>query len=142
MFPVIARPKRFCRKDFPNRIEFIRVHLHLVEAQGRTFFGLAKVVDGDIDGDPVGPRGKAGITSEAGHGAEGADESFLQEVGGVVVIGRHVVDGGVEAALVALYELVECGGISGLDSGDKGLIRFLGWITGFRGTPGRRCGVW
>ena len=65
-----------------------------------TYEEVSNEVDGVVDGDPVEPGEEGRVALELVDLAEGLDEGFLRQVGGVLVVRGHVVDGGVDAFLI------------------------------------------
>jgi hypothetical protein len=95
------------------------VKIQVVEAQIDLVLSALEKINSFIDGNAVNPRKKAGVPFEIFKGFIGLDESFLSEVVRVLVIGRHVVNGGVNAFLVPPDQVVERRVITFLRSLDK-----------------------
>src|SRR4051812_26403549 len=95
------------------------VEVQVVETQIDLVLSALEKINGFIDSNAVNPRKKAGIPFEIFKGFIGFDETFLGEVIGVLVIGRHVVNSRERAFLVPPNQVVERRVISFLRSLDK-----------------------
>src|SRR2546425_3286102 len=76
------------------------VKVQVVQTQVSLVLALLEEVDRFVHRDPVNPGEKARISFERLERLERLDERFLCQVVRVLVIRRHVVDGGVDALLV------------------------------------------
>src|SRR5438105_6973663 len=84
------------------------VEVQIVQAHVRLVLPLFEEVNGLVDGDPVNPGEKAGVTFERFERLISLDECLLREVVGVFVIGGHMVNGGVDALLITAHQPVIC----------------------------------
>ena len=87
----------------------LRIEVQIIEAQVNLIFAAFQEVDRFIDRDAVDPGKKARIALEIRQCFVRLDESFLREVIGVLVIGRHMVNRGVDAFLITLDKSIEGG---------------------------------
>lgn len=86
-----------------------RIEIQVVEAQMDFILSALEKVDRFVDRDAVNPGEEARVALEVAQGFVRLDESFLRQVIGVLVIGRHVINRRIDALLVALNECIECG---------------------------------
>ena len=84
------------------------------------------MVERAIDGDPVNPRVETGFAFETFDAFVRLDKCILHKVVGVLVVARHVIDGGVKSFFVTLNQMVVCRTIAILNSRDES------FVVGFR----------
>ena len=87
-------------------------------------FACLEEIDRLIDGNAINPSEKAGVALKAGKGFVGLDEGFLSEIIGVLVVGRHVINCGVNPFLVALDEFVVRGDVARLSALDQNAVHY------------------
>jgi hypothetical protein len=70
-------------------------------------FFSANMADTQIDGDAVQPSAKTGAEFEVFQRSESPNESFLGDVGGLVMVSQHAKGDAVDSLLVKDHESVE-----------------------------------
>ena len=102
----------------------------------------AKMVPRQIGGDSVKPGGKFFVCPKTGFCAEDADESFLREIIGVVLIADHAAEKTEHRCCVAFHQVIErrvmAGDqslhivpVMGISVGDAHGRRWKTWISRF-----------
>ena len=84
----------------------LRVEIQVIQAEMKLVLPLFEEVNGLVDGNPVKPGIKTGAALEGFKRRKRLDKGFLGEIVGVLVIGRHVVNCGVNSLLITLYQII------------------------------------
>ena len=100
---------------------------------------LLEEIDGLVDRDPVNPSVETRPALERAQCLVAFNERLLRQVVGVLVIGRHVVNRGVDAFLIAAHQFVVSRHVAGPGALDQRpfMLRFPGGGSGRR----RRSGL-
>src|SRR5213082_3579737 len=98
------------------------VEVQIVQAHVRLVLPLFEEVNVLVDGDPVNPGEKAGVTLERFERLISLDERLLRKVVGVFVVGRHMVNGGVDALLITAHQPVICLQVTAFGALDQPLL--------------------
>lgn len=98
------------------------MRIDIVEADPPAPVAFFQEIDRHVHGDRMNPRIKCGLLPEAGNRAERLGKNLLEQVVGVLVVGRHIVNQPVKSGAVSDDQVVKRRHVSPFGAGHQFII--------------------